>query len=68
MLAEENKALVRRCVDEVRSRGNIDLIDEICFPYFVINRAPPRLPANCEGIKIVTNIFRAAFPDSYFTV
>jgi steroid delta-isomerase-like uncharacterized protein len=68
MLAEENKALVRRFVDEVQSGGNIDLIDEICSPEFVNHSAPPRLPADREGIKIVTAIFREAFPDSYFTV
>ena len=32
MLAEENKALVRRFVNEVQSRGNIDTIDELCSP------------------------------------
>jgi predicted SnoaL-like aldol condensation-catalyzing enzyme len=68
MLAEENKALVRRFVDEVQSGGNIDLIDEICSPAFVNHSAPPELPADREGIKIVTNMFRGAFPDSYFTV
>ena len=26
------------------------------------------MPADCEGIKIVTAMFRGAFPDSYFTV
>jgi predicted ester cyclase len=68
MLAEDNKALVRRFVDEVQSGGNIDLIDEICSPEFVNHSAPPRVPPNCEGIKIVTAMFREAFPDSYFTV
>ena len=68
MSAEENKALVRRFVDEVQSGGNIDLIDEICSPEFVNHSAPPGLPADCEGIKILTNMFRGAFPDSYFTV
>ena len=26
------------------------------------------MPSDCEGIKIVTAMFRGAFPDSYFTV
>jgi predicted ester cyclase len=65
---EDNKALVRRFVDEVQSAGNIDLIDEICSPEFVNHSAPPGIPADCEGIKIVTVMFRRAFPDSYFTV
>jgi len=66
--AEDNKALVRRFVDEVQSGGNTDLIDEICSPEFVNHSAPPDLPADREGIKILTTMFRGAFPDSYFTV
>jgi steroid delta-isomerase-like uncharacterized protein len=66
--AEDNKALVRRFIDEVQSAGNIDLIDEICSPDFVNYSAPPGIPADCEGIKILTAMFRRAFPDSYFTV
>jgi predicted ester cyclase len=66
--AEDNKALVRRFVDEVQSGGNTDLIDEICSAEFVNHSAPPGLPADREGIKIVTAMFRGAFPDSYFTV
>ena len=42
MSAEENKALVRRFVDEVQSAGNIDALDEICSPEFVNHSAPPR--------------------------
>jgi steroid delta-isomerase-like uncharacterized protein len=66
--AEDNKALVWRFVDEVQSRGNIDLIDEICAPEFVNHSAPPGIPADREGVKAVTAMFRGAFPDSYFTV
>ena len=68
MSAVDNKALVRRFVDEVQSGGNIDLIDEICSPEFVNHSPPPGIPADCEGIKILTAMFRGAFPDSYFTV
>ena len=68
MSAEDNKAVVRRFVDEVQSAGDIDLIDGLCSPEFVNHSAPPGVPADCEGIKIVTAMFRGAFPDSYFTV
>ena len=66
--AEDNKALVRRFVDEVQSGGNIDLIDEICSPEFVNHSPPPGIPADCEGIKILTAMFRGAFTDSHFTI
>ena len=68
MSAEDNKALVRRFVDEVQSGGNIDLIDEVCSPGFVNHSAPPGIPADREGLKILTAMFRVAFPDSHFTV
>ena len=68
MSAEQNKALVRRFVEEVQSQGNIDALDEICSPEFVNHSAPPGVPSNCEGVKQLTAMFRQAFPDSYFTV
>lgn len=68
MSTEENKALVRRFVDEVQSAGNTDAIDEICSPEFVNHSAPPGVPSNREGVKQLTAMFRQAFPDSYFIV
>ena len=68
MSAKENKDLVRRFVDEVQSQGNVDAIEEFCSPEFVNHSAPPGLPPDREGIKVVTAMFRGAFPDSYFTV
>ena len=68
MSTEDKKALVRRFVDEVQSGGNTDLIDEICSPEFVNHSAPPGTPADREGIRILTTMFKGAFPDSYFTV
>jgi predicted ester cyclase len=68
MSAMENKALVRRFVDEVQSQGNVDAIYEFCSPEFVNHSAPPGLPPDREGIRVVTAMFRGAFPDSYFTV
>jgi predicted ester cyclase len=68
MSAEENKAIVRRFVDEVQSKGKIDAIDEICSPEFINHSAPPGVASNREGVKQVTAMFRHAFPDSYFTI
>ena len=68
MSVEENRAIVRRFVEEVQSGGNIDAIDELCSPEFINHTAPPGVPSNCEGIKQVMAMFRQAFPDSYFTV
>ncbi len=68
MSTEENKAIVRRFVDEVQSGGNIEILDELCSPDFINHSASPGMPAGCEGVKLVTTMFRQAFPDSYFTI
>ena len=68
MSTEENKAIVRRFVDEVQSGGDIEILDELCSPDFINHSASPGMPAGCEGVKLVTTMFRQAFPDSYFTV
>lgn len=62
MSAKENKALVRRFVDEVQSQGNVDAIYEFCSPEFVNHSAPPGLPPDREGIKVVTAMFRGPSP------
>jgi predicted ester cyclase len=67
-VSEENKALVRRFVNEVQSGGNIDAIDKLCAPGFVNHSAPPGMPSDCEGLKHVITLFRQAFPNSYFTI
>ena len=35
MLAEENKAVVRRLIEEVYNRGNLDIADELLAPDYV---------------------------------
>lgn len=65
---EENKAIVRRFVEEVQNGGNIDAVDELCSPEFVNHTAPPGVLPDCEGVKMVTAMFRRVFPDSYITV
>ena len=68
MSTDSNKALVRRLVDEVQNRGTIAAVDEMAAPTFVNHRAPPGVPADREGVKQVTLLFRRAFPDGAMTV
>jgi predicted ester cyclase len=68
MSTESNKALVRHLVEEVQNRGNIAAVDEIAAPTFVNHSAPPGMPADREGVKQVTLLFRRAFPDGAMTV
>jgi steroid delta-isomerase-like uncharacterized protein len=64
MSTEQNKALVRRMVDELFNKGNISLVDELFAPDFVEREElPPGLPRDREGVKLLTSMLRSAFPD-----
>jgi serine phosphatase RsbU (regulator of sigma subunit) len=46
-----NKALVRRFVEEVLNRGNLDAVDELLAPDYVDHTVPPGKYAGREGLK-----------------
>ena len=68
MSTEENKAVVRRFVEEVQSQGRLDVIDHVIAPDFVNHTAPPGLPPTREGGRQLMALFRAAFPDGHMTI
>jgi predicted SnoaL-like aldol condensation-catalyzing enzyme len=49
--AEENKAIVRRFVEEVLNRGNLDAADELLAPDYIDHSVPPGRYAGREGLK-----------------
>jgi steroid delta-isomerase-like uncharacterized protein len=69
MSTEQNKALVRRLVDEIFNRGNADLVDELMAPDFVEHEElPPGMPSGRDGVKQMTVMLRSAFPDFKATI
>ena len=69
MSAEQNKAAFRRMVDEVFNRGNFALIDEVVAPNFIEREElPPGFPPGREGIMLLTQMLRSAFPDFKATI
>ena len=68
MSVEENKAVVRRFVEEVQSQGRLEAIDELLAPTFVNHSAPPGLPPTLEGARQLMALFRAAFPDGVMAI
>jgi steroid delta-isomerase-like uncharacterized protein len=69
MSTEQNKAVFRRMVEEVFNRGNIALIDEIMAPDFMEREElPPGFPPGREGVKLLTQMLRSAFPDFKATI
>jgi len=68
MSTEENKALIRRFVEEIVNKGNIALIDELVAANYIDHSSPPGAPSGIEGSKQFTNLFRMAFPDIHITL
>jgi steroid delta-isomerase-like uncharacterized protein len=62
-MSEENKATMRRFVEEWFNQGNLALFDELVSPDFVNHSAPPGVPPTREGWKQLATMFKAAFPD-----
>jgi predicted ester cyclase len=69
MSTEQNKALVRKLVEEVINQGNISMIDEFLIPDFVEHEElPPGIPPGREAPKVLFTMLRSAFPDLKATI
>ena len=68
MSVEQNKAVVRRVVEEVINKGNIALFDELVASNFVEHGLPPGFPPGARGTKQFFSLLRAAFPDFHYTI
>ncbi len=69
MSTEQNKALVRRLVEEVLNKGNMSVIDELFASGFVEHeKLPPGIPQGLEGPKQLFTTLRSAFPDFKATI
>jgi steroid delta-isomerase-like uncharacterized protein len=66
--SSENKAVIRRFVEEVQNNRNWDVYDELNDPDFVNLSAPPGVPADRDGGKVFLSGFMNAFPDSRVTI
>lgn len=65
---EENKAIVRRMVEEGTNGGNTSVFDEVISPDAVDHTAPPSQEPGPEGVKKGHAAFKAAFPDAHATM
>jgi len=63
MSAEQQKALVRRFIEEVWNKGDLGIIAQVCAPDFVLHDpATPRVKTRLEYTQLVM-AYRQAFPD-----
>ena len=64
MSAEENKTVVRRFVEEVVNRHNLDAVDELFADKYILHLAGnPEPIRGRQNVKHTAAMFRAAFPD-----
>ena len=68
-MAEQNKALVARFIDEIFNKGNMQAADELLSADFVEHEhLPAGIPRDREGVKVLAGMLRSAFPDLKATV
>jgi predicted ester cyclase len=68
MSTEEQKAKVRRAVDEAFNKGNLNAMDEIVTEGVILHRPPQPDIKGLEAYKQMIAGMRKAYPDLKFTI
>ena len=67
-MSEHNKSLVRRVFEEVWTKGNLALVDELYDPSYVLHDPAHPEFKGTEGLKKQVTMYLTAFPDLRFTI
>jgi steroid delta-isomerase-like uncharacterized protein len=67
-MSEEDKALIRRLVEEGQNQGNIEVVEELLAKDFVDHSAFPGVPPDREGVKQLFGALHAAFEDFHAVI
>ncbi len=67
MAAEQNKAIMRRMIEEIWNKGNMLAADEL-FHADHTSPSAPDLPKGPESVKMLAQMFRSAMPDYHMTI
>jgi len=62
-MSEQNKALVRRFLDQVYNNARPEVIDELIADDYIDHSAPPDQAPGPAGTRQIYDVFRTAFPD-----
>ena len=71
MSTETNKTIARQFREEVYTKGNLEILDQICDSQVTIRNHDPLTPDFGRGpqaLKQVATMYRTAFPDANCTV
>jgi steroid delta-isomerase-like uncharacterized protein len=67
-LAEGNKALIRRYIEEAWNRGDLSVIGEVFAESHVGNDPANPGVRGPEGVRQLVILYRSAFPDTHFII
>ncbi len=68
MLAEENKAVIRRLIEEVYNQGNLDVVDRLVAPEVFNHPAAPEHQHGTDGFKHVIEWVRDIGLDTHYGI
>ena len=68
MSTETNKAVVRRWVEEVINKNNVEVLNETHAASHVNHFLPPGAPQGIEGEKMLTAMFDASFSNDLVNI
>ena len=68
-MSEQNRALVRRFIEEVFNQGKLSVAEEVLAPDYVHHDpATGERGSGIEGLEHMVGFYRQAFPDFHITV
>ena len=67
-MSADNKALVRRLIDEALNKGNLAVVDELVAPSYVYREPTAGEVRGPDGLKKMVTMYRNAFPDLRITI
>ena len=67
MSVEENKNVMRRMIEEVWNKGDLEVAEEL-FASDHTSPSAPQLPPGPESVKMLVTMFRNAMPDYHMTI
>ena len=68
MSVEDNKAAIRRFIDEVINQENMDVLDQFLTPNYHDHSLQPGQPNGIEGFKQEFDMIQGAFSDQDFQI
>ena len=68
MSVEENKVIFQVITDELFNHKNLGVLDEYLSSDYTNHTAPPGMPTDANGQKLLFKMYIEAFPDMRYTI